>query len=94
MQTVVVHVEHAYLIRGAKAVLYRPQYAVGKLLFALEIQHRVNDVFHYLRSRDAAVLVDVAHYEYRYLLGFREVHERIGAFPHLHDTSCRRTYRG
>ena len=44
MEAVVVHVEHAYFVGGAEAVLYRPENAVGKLLLALKVQHRVHDV--------------------------------------------------
>ena len=54
------HLEHAQLADRAEAVLDRAHDAVGVMLLALEIQHRVDDVLERLGPGEAAVLGDVA----------------------------------
>ena len=67
-QTGTGHIEHAKLIRGAIAVLCRPQNAVRQHLIALKIKHRVHDVLHDLGAGNGAVLVHMTHDEHGDLL--------------------------
>ena len=54
------HLEHAKLVRRAEAVLHRANHAMGVMLLALEVEHRVDDMLEHLGSGQAAVLRDMA----------------------------------
>ena len=83
------HAEHADLVDAAEPILRRAQHALIEKSFALEVEHRVDDVLERLWARDAAALRDVPDDEHRRSRFLREAHQPRGAFAHLADVSRR-----
>ena len=83
------HAEHADLVDAAESVLGRAKDAVVEHAFALEVEHRVDDVLERLRSGDSAALRDVADDEDRGAGFLREAHQSRGALAHLPDVAGR-----
>ena len=83
------HLEDAKLVRRAEAVFRRAHDAVVVMPLALEVEHRVNDVFERLRACDRAFLRHVADEEHRYRVVLREHKELPRDLSHLRDRAGR-----
>ena len=81
------HLKDADLIGGAEAVLCRPQDAEAGAALALKIEHTVHHMLEHLRPRDAALLVDMSHYEDREILFLAKAHDAHRALAHLGDAA-------
>jgi hypothetical protein len=84
------HLEQPEFVGGTEAVLRRAQQPQRMVTIALELQHRVDDVFEHAWSGETAVLGDVTDEHDRdvALLGF--VDEPLGATAHLTDAAGQR----
>ena len=60
------------------------------MLVAFKLQHRIHNVFQYLRSGDAAFLVDVTDENDRSAGFFGKFQQRSRTLPYLHDAAGRR----
>ena len=72
MQAVAMHFENADLVGRAVSVLYRSYDPVALRPLTLEVKHRVDHVFKYLRSGDRSFLRYVTDKDHGYvvLLGY------------------------
>ena len=89
-KAMVSHFKDADFIGGAKAVLGGPQEPIRAVGVPFKIQHAVHHVFQDLGACDIAVLVDVAHHEYRDALGLGQIHQDHGTFLYLGNTAGER----
>src|SRR5208337_1651974 len=62
-QTGRTHLEKTDLVHGAVSVFYGPEHAAGHHPVSLEIEHRINHMLQYFRSRNGSFLCDMS-YEY------------------------------
>ena len=77
------HLEDAYLVRGAKAVLDAAQQAVGMEALALQVEHHIHHVLQHARPGNRALFGHVPHEEDGRVLGLGCAHQHGGALAHL-----------
>ena len=83
------HLEDAHLLGGAETVLGGAQQAERRRSFALQAEHRVDEMLQGLGTREGAVLGDVAHEDHRDPLLLGQFHEHESALANLPDTAGR-----
>ena len=68
------HLEDANLVGRAEAVLMATQYAIRKVVVALELKHYIDDMLQNLRARNRAILGYMSDDEdgYAELLGYTQ----------------------
>ena len=81
------HLENAYLIRRAEAVLRGTENAVAHALLALKVQHAVHHVLQHLRTCDAALLIDMPDDESSKTVGLGQAHYGHRTLAHLADAA-------
>ena len=74
---------------GSEAVLRRAEDAVGHVLVALEIEHRIDDVLENSRTGKRAVLGDVTDEDEGRTHGLGHARESCGALAHLRNGTRR-----
>src|SRR5690606_21198979 len=82
-ESILAHLEHSDLIRGAKPILDTANDSVGMVAIPLEVQHRVDHVLENTRTRDRALLRDMSDQERRKIHLLRELVQRSGSSSHL-----------
>ena len=83
------HIKHADFVGGTIAVLCCAQNPIGQRLVPFKIQHRVHNVFHYLRAGNRAVFIHVTHNEGGDLQTFCHIQQAGGTLLHLRDAAGR-----
>ena len=87
------HLEHADLVGGTEAVLYRPQHTEMMAPLAFEIEHGIDQMLDRLGPGDLAILGDMAHQYQRRAGGFGEAHQIEAGGADLGDGAGRRIQR-
>ena len=82
--------EAPHLVRGAEAVLRRPQHPEPTVPVTLERQHDVHEVLQGPRPGDGALLGDVAHEDHRHGTQLGDPHQGCGHLLDLGDAARRR----
>ena len=82
-QTLIDHLEQPHLAGGSEAVLDRAHDAQGAVAVTLDAHHRVDEVLEGARTRQLAVLGDVADEDERGASGFGQCAQPLGGVAHL-----------
>ena len=88
------HLEDAELVRGAEAVLRRPQDPMRVVAVALELEHAVDEMLEHARPGDRAVLRHVSDEDRRHALLLGDAQQPTGCLAHLADRARRRAELG
>ena len=88
-KTVIRHGEDAELVHGAEAVLEGAHETEVRVLVALEIEHRIDDVLENSRTGKRAVLGDVTDEDEGRTHGLGHARESCGALAHLRNGTRR-----
>src|SRR5262249_40412199 len=88
------HLKDADLVRRAEAILHGTQDSISMMLFALEVQHRVDQVLENARSSQRSLLGDVPDQKRRNASPLGDCHETSPALPDLGHAPWRRLQSG